>query len=349
MAQTRRHNQQTIAWFNDLRKRGLLDLNPSYQRRSVWNPAYKDSFIDTILLQYPAPAIFLYQEISPEGQTSQHVVDGKQRLTAIFEFVDGERPVGEDAQLTALRGLYFNQLPTDIKTAIWTYEFTVEYLPTNEEGLINAIFERINKNVAKLTRQELRHARYSGKFISSAESLTEWSAKLLPENFPRFETQSRKQMKDVELTANLLLLIEKGPVGVTQDDLDVAFSDRDTDWENETAVTETFRIIMERIRRLTDAPTDPFLIKTRLRNQADFYSLFGALLVAYRAVPSTVLEESDSTLASRLSSFMKRLDEEGPGPSDQRVSKYLNAARSNSNDRGQREQRIEIIGSVLAG
>ena len=53
MANLRRHNQQTIAWFNDLNKRGLLDLDPPYQRRSVWNQAYKDAFIDTILIQYP--------------------------------------------------------------------------------------------------------------------------------------------------------------------------------------------------------------------------------------------------------------------------------------------------------
>ena len=274
MAQNRRHNQQTIAWFNDLRKRGLLDLDPPYQRRSVWNQAYKDAFVDTLLLQYPSPAIFLYQEISPDGQTSMHVVDGKQRLTSVFEFVDGRFPVSEEAQLSAFRGLYFDQLPVDIKTGLWTYEFTVEYLPTNEEGLINSIFERINKNVAKLTRQELRHARYGGKFITAAEQLTDWMLKALPENFPRFESQSRKQMKDVELTANLLLLEEDGPAGYSQDDLDKAFSDRDIDWDSEESVIDDFRTVVQQIKELTKVPSDPPIMKTRLRNQADFYSLF---------------------------------------------------------------------------
>jgi len=79
MAQkSRRHNLQTIAWFNDLYKRGLLDLDPPYQRRSVWNQAYKDAFIDTVLIEYPSPAIFLYEEISEEGQSKMHVVEGKQ-------------------------------------------------------------------------------------------------------------------------------------------------------------------------------------------------------------------------------------------------------------------------------
>ncbi len=100
----------------------------------------------------------------------------------------------------------------------------MEYLPTNEEGLINGIFERINKNVAEGIRQELRHARFNGKFISTAEALAEWMPKQLPENFPRFEVQSRKQMKDVEFVSSLVLLIESGPSGLSQDDLDKALT-----------------------------------------------------------------------------------------------------------------------------
>ena len=325
-----------------------MDLDPSYQRRSVWNQAYKDAFIDTLLLQYPSPAIFLYQEISPDGQTSMHVVDGKQRLTSVFEFVDGIFPVSEEAQLSALRGLYFDQLAVDVKTALWTYEFTVEYLPTNEEGLINSIFERINKNVAKLTRQELRHARYSGKFISAAEQLTDWVSKTLPENFPRFESQSRKQMKDIELVANLLLLLEDGPAGYSQDDLDKAFSDRDLSWDFEDPIVEHFRIIIQKIKELTEVASDPPIIKTRLRNQADFYSLFGALQNSYDG-GSRALNEPNSVLVGRLLDFVLKVDDPNLAPGESLEARYLNAARSNSNDKGQREQRISIIGTVLEG
>jgi uncharacterized protein with ParB-like and HNH nuclease domain len=112
------------------------------------------------------------------------VVDGKQRLTAIFEFVSGAFPVAEDAELTHLRGRYFDQLSNGEKTLFWTYEFRVEYLPTNEEGLINKIFQRINKNTAKLTPQELRHARFYGPFITAAEDLAAAMSTIFPEGFP---------------------------------------------------------------------------------------------------------------------------------------------------------------------
>jgi hypothetical protein len=348
MAYLRRHNQQTIAWFNDLNKRGLLDLDPPYQRRSVWNQAYKDAFIDTILVQYPSPAIFLYQEISPAGETKLHVVDGKQRLTAIFEFVSGTFPVAETAETTQLRGKYFEQLSANEKTAFWTYEFSVEYLPTNEEVLINAIFERINKNTAKLTRQELRHARYSGLFLSATEQLAEWMAKHLPENFPRFESQSRKQMKDVELVASLLLLLEEGVNGYSQDDLDKAFSDRDVVWEDAVDIEQRFRETIEFIASLIVYPEQNPLSRSRLRNQADFYSLFGAIAECLEA-HDPAIQQPKATLANRLDTFLQTVDDDELRAQSEPATRYLNAARSNSNDVGQRRNRIEIIAAALRG
>jgi hypothetical protein len=348
MANLRRHNQQTIAWFNDLNKRGLLDLDPPYQRRSVWNQAYKDAFIDTILIQYPSPAIFLYQEISPEGETKLHVVDGKQRLTAIFEFVSGVFPVPETAQTTNLRGKSFEQLSADVKTAFWTYEFSVEYLPTNEEALINGIFERINKNTAKLTRQELRHARYSGLFLTAAEQLAEWMTKQLPENFPRFDSQSRKQMKDVELVASLLLLIEEGVSGYSQDDLDKAFSDRDATWDEAADTEQRFRQTIEFMAPLVLLPAEDPLSRSRLRNQADFYSLFGSIAACMKT-GDPVLQVPQAQLAQRLEAFLQIVDDDQRRAENESATRYLNAARSNSNDVGQRTNRINIITATLKG
>jgi hypothetical protein len=348
MANLRRHNQQTIAWFNDLNKRGLLDLDPPYQRRSVWNQAYKDAFIDTILIQYPSPAIFLYQEISPDGQTKLHVVDGKQRLTAIFEFVSGAFPVAENAQTTQLRGKYFEQLTAEVKTAFWTYEFSVEYLPTNEEGLINGIFERINKNTAKLTRQELRHARFNGLFITAAEQLADWMVKQLPDNFPRFDSQSRKQMKDVELVASLLLFIEEGVSGYSQDDLDKAFSDRDVVWEDAADTEQRFREVIEFIALLVFLPLENPLSRSRLRNQADFYSLFGSLAEGLDT-QDPVLQQDKVDLATRLEAFLEIVEDDQRRAQNDSAARYLNAARSNSNDVGQRKSRVEIITAALRG
>ena len=270
----KRQNLQTVSWFHDLFKRNLLDLNPPYQRRSVWNQEYKDYFIDTILLEYPTPAIFLFDEISENGVTEYKVVDGKQRLTTIFEFLDDIFPVSDIAQITAIRGKFFKDLDAEIKKKFWGYDFLVEYLPSNEESIINDIFNRINKNVAKLTPQELRHARYDGAFITTAEELSERLQTSLPYNFPRIGYASRNKMKDVELVADLLLLIEVGPHGYNQSELDIEFSDRDIDWEEKENVLRLFNKTLDQLALILNSESGQLLSSSRFRNQNDFYSLF---------------------------------------------------------------------------
>lgn len=342
---TRRLNFQTVGWFYDLHSRGLLDLDPPYQRRSVWNQAFKDYFIDTVLLNYPAPALFLYEEVAPNGASTYHVVDGKQRLTTLIEFVQGAFPVSEDTRSAQAPGQYFASFPDAAKRQFWQYQFLVEYVPSSDEGLINAIFDRLNRNTVKLSAQELRHARFDGIFISSAEELVDWMGEVLPRNFPRIAPQSRKQMKDVEFVALLLLLTEVGAQGYSQSDLDEAFSSRDTTWDDRYRVTEDFRSVVQGINDIVRNTTFLDLTSTRLRNQADFYSLFGAVLHLHRAgtLPDPTLS------AQRLGHFANRVENQEEREADTALAGYFDAARSASNDKGPRELRIAYLRHVLEG
>lgn len=334
-----RHNFQTIAWFHDLYQRAKLEMNPPYQRRSVWNQSYKDYFIDTVLLGYPTAAIFLYEEYGTEGSVNYSVIDGKQRLTTLFEFLDGAFPVSDEAQQVDLRGKYWSDFNDERKKDIWSYEFLVEYLTTSEETVINSIFDRINRNVAKLTRQELRHARFDGEFISEVELLSDWMFKILPNGFPQLQNRSRDQMKDVELVANLLLLIESGPKSYSQDALDKAFSERDEIWEQKVEVTEKFKNAITKIAKILDSESE--LVKSRLRNQTDFYSAVGAF--ADKKVQKVSLKNA----SKRILEFLQKVSEEGPDTTDELAAKYYESARSASNDQGPRTIRIEALKEII--
>lgn len=342
----RRLNFQTISWFRDLYKRALLNLEPKYQRRSVWTQEYKDNFVDTILLEYPSPSIFLYEEIDSNGIAKYNVVDGKQRLTTIFEFVEDRFPISEAAGKKSLRGKYFSQLDIEDKVNFWNYLFSVEYIPTNQEEIINDIFNRINRNVAKLTPQELRHARLSGEFIKTAEDLTEFMAAKLPSNFPRFDARYRRQMKDVELTSHLLLLLEEGPKGYSQDDLDKAFADRDMSWDARQEIDSLFREVIDILNKIVRNPVFGVEIqRSRYHNQADFYSLFGAI----RSLLMVGRLPEDSDIAKRLITFVSIVGDEEQRLINKDAKRYYEAARAASNDAGPRKDRIEIIKSVILG
>ena len=331
-----------IAWFNDLYQRDLLDLSPPYQRRSVWNQAYREYFIETILLNYPAPPVFLHEEISPEGTAAYSVVDGKQRLTTILDFVRDIFPVGENSSLERLQGRFFSQLDDATKTAFWRYPIGVEYMPIVEEGVLKNIFDRLNRNVARLTRQELRHAQYAGELAKSAEAMTDYMLEELPRDVPRIAAASRRQMKDVELVAQLLLLAEEGPASFSQDELDDAYVARE-EWSVRTRVERRFRNAVEAIAELV-AANGGALMGTRVQNQADFYSLFGAVLELQQEKKLPAPEASGRALAR----FLKQSNDETAREKNEDARMYYEAARSASNDLRQRRTRIEILKKKLS-
>jgi hypothetical protein len=341
----RKTNFQNLAFFYDLYKRGLLDLDPPYQRRSIWSRRFKDFFVDTVLNNYPCPAIFLYEEISPTGTAKYHVVDGKQRLLTCFEFVENEFPVYEGATINSLRGRMFRDFLDEQKLEVWRYQFAVEFVPQEDERLITEIFDRINRNVARLTRQELRHAKYDGEFIQEVESSAEKMSDILPPNFPVMAAQSRRQMKDLELVGNLLLLIEEGPRAYSQDQLDAAYSNRDEDWAEREQVSKEFTATLIAIAEIMQSDPDGILVRSRLRNQADFYSLTGAL----HALQKTKRLPNPLTCAQNLKAFLSIVDDPNTRSRDQSATAYYAAARSASNDQGPRQTRIHVMTTIISG
>lgn len=265
-----------IAWFNDLYQRGLLDLDPPYQRRSVWNQTYREYFIETVLLDFPIPIIFLHEEIDEAGLATYSVVDGKQRLLTLLRFAEGAFPVSETAAIERMQGKSFADLDKADKTQFWRYQLPVEFLPSVDASILKEAFDRLNRNVARLSRQELRHAKFYGQFASSAESLTDSMSEDLPRDFPHIASQSRRQMRDVELVAQLLLLAESGPDTLSQDDLDDAYSTRDEKWDERSRAERRLRAAFSVVANILDE--EPGLVSSRLRNQADFYSLVGAII-----------------------------------------------------------------------
>ncbi|WP_399886546.1 DUF262 domain-containing protein [Streptomyces sp. BBFR51] len=343
MPRERRQTTQTIAWFRDLWTRELLELDPPYQRRSVWNQSYQDYFIETLMLQYPAPAIFIYENMSADGIANYSVVDGKQRLSAIFEFTSNQFPVSEKSAIKRSRGLFFSDLSDEERKEFWSYQFAVEYLPTTDDSTLNNIFDRINRNVARLTPQELRHARYNGQFARTCEELAEILPVVLAQDFPRFAPASRRQMKDVEFVTNLLLLTEEGARAYSQDDLDREYGAREDEWSEQQRVDVEFRETIRVMSRINSELLSG--AGKRLKNQADFYSLYGAILELSRhsKLPS------EAEINGRLVDFMNVVVSDDGRANDDVAKRYFEAARSASNDALQRRTRIGIVKDVLTG
>ena len=275
--------------------------------------------------------------------TMYYVVDGKQRLITLFEFVDNRFPVADTAQAVELRESYFMGLDDDIKRNFWSYQFSVEYVATADQTMINNIFDRINRNTAKLSAQELRHAKLSGEFVQAAEELSDWMISELSDAFPNIAGRSRRQMKDVEFVSTLFLLLELGARGLSTSDLDQAFSDRDDKWDHKRDVLRRFRKVVSYLKQLVDTEYSHQILGSRLRNQADFYSLFGAIDSLFKEKFKIDVHKA----AQRLIDFVGRVEKEELRLGDEGLRMYYEAARSASSDTGPRNTRINIIRRVL--
>lgn len=73
-----------------------LIVNRKYQRKLVWDLSEKQTLIDSILNDYPIPLILLAEE-TPSGKLE--IMDGMQRLNAIFSFIENQFDID---------GKYFN-------------------------------------------------------------------------------------------------------------------------------------------------------------------------------------------------------------------------------------------------
>jgi len=167
----RTSNNINIATFWENYNLKKYNLSPNYQREGdVWSESDKCYLIDTILKNFPMPPVFLHQHIDTgSGKTIYDVIDGKQRLGAIISFLQNKISVPEDFSEDGfgdpqLRGIFFEELDdvnlSEWKKSLWKYEITIEYIETDDIGVVNHIFDRLNRNGEPLTHQELRKARF---------------------------------------------------------------------------------------------------------------------------------------------------------------------------------------------
>ena len=104
----------SISDFYEWYKKGLLELQPKYQRRETWSNNAKSYLIDTILRNIPIPKLYIRQEINvDENKIFREVVDGQQRLRAIFSFLNGESQIFK-IHNDKYGGSLFNDLPDKI-------------------------------------------------------------------------------------------------------------------------------------------------------------------------------------------------------------------------------------------
>lgn len=157
-------------------QRGRLNIQPEYQRQFVWDKTKSSRLIESALLDIPLPVVYL----SEEKDGKENVIDGQQRLTSFFSFINGKLPDGGDFKLTGLKvfaelnGLKYNQLSDELQDKIRYYKLrTIKFKKESDNDLQFEIFARLNTGSVPLNEQELRNCVFRGKFNNLLKDLSE--------------------------------------------------------------------------------------------------------------------------------------------------------------------------------
>lgn len=145
--------------------REKICIDPDFQREFVWDNRQKSELIESVIMGIPLPLIYLAE--NADGQLI--VVDGRQRLTTFFDFLDNKFKLKGLRILPQLNNMNISAMEEDKRFAryvsvIEDTQLVVQIIkyPTKDRVRFD-IFDRVNRGGTPLNKQEMRNALYQGK------------------------------------------------------------------------------------------------------------------------------------------------------------------------------------------
>lgn len=241
-----------------------INLNPDFQRRNVWSAKAKISFIESLFLGIPIPQILL----SASGGSSKSflVLDGKQRLLTIKEFMDGRFPNGQKFRLKGLRVL------SQLENMTWEeiednsemrFEFLNQTQRTavirgwDDDRVLYEIFNRLNSGSVKLSPMELRMSLHPGDFLNF---IIEWTETIGPLHQLLSKRSPDPRMNDVELAARFLAFsdldsVYAGDLKMFLDDICIRYNRR---FEDDSGFADAIGIRLQQMNEAISAGLEIF-------------------------------------------------------------------------------------------
>lgn len=351
------YGHKTIQDFVGLFERNQLNLEPGFQRDSVWQPNDRRKLIESIFQNYPIPSVFLYKQVNDDGKLVYDVIDGKQRLETILMFQG----------FGSFRGNRFSvsvPIETD-DVAEWDWRkiqskghehLLMGYkIQTVEiEGDLSEIidlFVIINSTGKSLTGAEKRHARcFRSAFLLKAEELARKNKTYLSIILSSVQIS---RMKDVELVSELLASIYNGGPIDKKKAVDKIVGGHSVDKRSLERCANQFTRVLNLVKNIF-----PEIAATCFAKRVvDFYSLF--MLVYEMDSQGDVLNDKKRNQQAQelligLSNGVDQVRQqvrraEGATPEQNLFRDYLFTIQGDTDSLATRRRRAEILRQVLGG
>lgn len=200
------HSDFSLETLSRMIDNRIVDLNPHYQRRNRWSEDKQSKLIESFILNVPVPPIYF----SEDDYGVYSVIDGKQRLTSIHNFLSGAFKLKNLEVFSDLNGLTFHELPNQIKHAlsIRPYIRIVTLLKQSDPNLKYEVFLRLNTGGDALKPQEVRNVAFDGPlnellYSLSNNEILKRKLKIVDES-----SNSFRKMEDLEMILRFFALRE---------------------------------------------------------------------------------------------------------------------------------------------
>lgn len=197
-----------MTWKN---KGQLTFDNPIQRSGAQWTLLQKSLLIHSLLMSYPIPPCYFLKMKNDDGETVYDCLDAKQRLTSIFEYVEGEYNLHAATPSCTVNGfefdlanMTFDELADDLKDEILGCRLSIFCLEDCTDDEVEEIFARLNNSTPLSPIQKCRS-------IMSTE-LARWAKEICKMDFFQHSigltvAQLRRE-SDLEVLLQSMLLLD---------------------------------------------------------------------------------------------------------------------------------------------
>lgn len=277
--------QYRISDFLEWNKEKRLEINPDFQRGSVWKPAARTFLIDTILRQLPVPKVYLRTKINVDTKKAvREIVDGQQRIRAILDFADDKLTLSKRAN--EFSGMRYSDLDEEQKTTFLSYPIAVDQLVNATIDDVLEVFSRLNSYTVSLNGPEKRHAKWQGEFKFTIRAASRrWGP--FWKDYKVLSTHQRVRMLDDSLTAEMVGVLLDGVKDGGDPKIDALYKRYDLAFDS-ASIVNLDKILKYIVDNLAGA-----LMDTPLLNPPHLLMLFSGLAYTMVGIPNGDLKPED--------------------------------------------------------
>jgi hypothetical protein len=199
-------NDMALMNIQSLESTGALDLSPRYQRRNRWDRERQSQLIESFILNVPVPPVYLAEE--DRGEYA--VIDGKQRLTAICQYLNNEFELVGLQLRRDLEGLRYAQLDPQFSRPLSMRPLrTVTILRSTPDWVKHEVFLRLNRGGQPLNNQEIRNVAFAGPLNDLFIRLAENPFLCQQLKIRNYDSSAYTKMLDVETVTRFFAVAEQ--------------------------------------------------------------------------------------------------------------------------------------------